>query len=528
LALVASLALFVLGAWPLVLTKVPPLQDLPNHLAAITVIEHPARYPGFVFNGFLKTNAALFAWLYFVGRPIGLELAARLFVALVLAANALVLPRFVLEMTGSRARMATATFFAWPFVHNWFVSMGMLDFALGVPLSLSTLMLLARQRRAWSGGRAAAIAGFAVATWYAHVFALMVVHLLVAVHVLAVRAEGAERATGRAGWLRERARELRLLVPLAPGTALVLWSLYDHATEPTGAMHGFVRFSMQLPPWELAYNLWAEWLWGFTWLSISSFVVAVGLAILAYRGRHERPTFFGPRAFFTLLVAYALFPYIATNWFHVGSRLAPYLWSAALLRVPERVGGRVLSLLGLCAALYSAGMGIDYVRLDRDRALFTAGIPAVPEGAHLLPLLFRSRLTSENTWSLLHAWAFYAIEKQTDVPLLFAHSRSFPVMYREPPPSRWNHLVLEGFASRMRTPEWMCTTLREGGIVVDCDALYRQAWGDFWRDALPRYDHVLLWEPTPEALARVPKEYAVTFQKGRLTILERTGAAPRP
>ena len=85
--------------------------------------------------------------------------------------------------------MATATFFAWPFVHNWFVSMGMLDFALGVPLSLYALLLLSRQQRAWSWPRAAGIAGVAVATWYAHVFALMVAHLLVGVHVLAERAE---------------------------------------------------------------------------------------------------------------------------------------------------------------------------------------------------------------------------------------------------------------------------------------------------------------------------------------------------
>ena len=200
---------------------------------------------------------------------------------------------------------------------------------------------------------------------------------------------------------------------------------------------------------------------------------------------------------------------------------------AALLRVPDDLdGGRVLAFLGLSAALYSAGMGIDYVRLDRDRALFTEGMAAVPEDARLLPLLFHHQLTSENTRSLLHAWGFYVMEKQTDAPLLFAHSRSFPVMYREPPPPRWNHLVLESFASSMRTPEWMCTKLRDGGIVVDCDALYRDAWGAFWRDALPRYDHVLLWEPTPEALALVPAAYRVTFQKGRLMILERTATIP--
>ena len=146
-ALLVSAALFVVGAWPLALTEVPPYQDLPNHLAAITVIENPARYPEFVFNGFFKTNAALFAWLFVVGKVVGTKLAARLFALMVLGANAIVLPRFVLALTGSRKRMLIASLFMWPMVHNWFVSMGMLDFALSVPLSLGLLLAIDRQRR---------------------------------------------------------------------------------------------------------------------------------------------------------------------------------------------------------------------------------------------------------------------------------------------------------------------------------------------------------------------------------------------
>ena len=515
LALRLSAALFALAAWPLLLVDVPPFQDLPNHLATVTVLLHPSRYPEFVFNGFLKTNGALFAWLYFVGRAVGLPLASRLFTALVLAVGALVLPRFVLEMTGSRGRMKSAMLFAWPFVHNWFVSMGMLDFALGVPLSLFALMLLERQRKEWSWARAAAIAGVAVLTWYAHVFALLVVHLLVGIHVLVQ----AFARRGK-GW-RERLSEVRLLVPLLPGTALALASLYGHLTEPGGAMQGYVKLSMQLPPWELLYNAWSEWQWGFTSLSITSLVATLGLAFFGWKNRRECPPFFGGCAFLAMGLAYLFVPYIATNWFHVNSRFIPYLWVAALLRVPEHLDRRAVRALVASAALYSLGMGIDYVRLDRDRAEFTAGMDAVPEGSHLLPLIFRRKLTSENTRSLLHAWGFYVMQKQTDAPLLFAHSRSFPVMYREPPPPRFNHIVLETFAPDMTSPDWMCGTLRRGGIVEDCGALYRQVWSDFWKEAVPRYDHVLLWDATPEAKANVPAAYRVSFEKGRLTVLER-------
>jgi hypothetical protein len=219
---------------------------------------------------------------------------------------------------------------------------------------------------------------------------------------------------------------------------------------------------------------------------------------------------------------YAFAPYIATNWFHVSSRLIPYLWTFALLRVPAHLDRRLLGLLSLSAALYSVGMGIDYVRLDRDRAEFTAGMDAVPRGAHLLPLLFSRKLTSENTRSLLHAWAYYVVEKETDAPLLFAHSSSFPVMYREPPPPRFNHLVLESFAPSMKGP-WICDELRTGGVVVDCEKVWRDAWIDFWRDAEPRYDYVLLWDATPAALALVPTAYTVKFRRDKLVIVGRDG-----
>ena len=72
---------------------------------------------------------------------------------------------------------AKASLFAWPMVHNWFVSMGMLDFAIAVPLSLALLLAIDRQRTAPSITTGLAIVGLGAATWYAHVFPLLVVHM---------------------------------------------------------------------------------------------------------------------------------------------------------------------------------------------------------------------------------------------------------------------------------------------------------------------------------------------------------------
>jgi hypothetical protein len=111
-------------------------------------------------------------------------------------------------------------------------------------------------------------------------------------------------------------------------------------------------------------------------------------------------------------------------------------------------------------------------------------------------------------------------------PLLFAHSRSFPVMYSTPPPARFNDLVLENFAATMITSANFCESTRV--VTDDCAAEYRARWAEFWRDAIPRYDHVLLWEPSQEALELVPPDYGITFRQDGLVIMERGGGRNAP
>jgi len=514
LAYAASGVLFLIAAWPLALVDVPPYQDLPNHLAAVTIIEHPERYPEFAFNGFLKTNAALFAWLFVVGKVTGVKAAAKLFALLVLALNALTIPRFVLTLTGSRKRMLVATLFAWPMVHNWFVTMGMLDFALGVPLSLILLLFLDRQRRKASIANAVAIIALGAVTWYAHVFPLLVVHLLVGIEILV-----------QPTWKQRFARARAMLIPLAPITLLVMVSLLQHLGDTVGPMTGFVDYKKLLPAWELGYNMWAEWLWAYGNLEITTLVPCIGLAAIGlWWGRKDtaKTPFFSAWALLALALLYCFLPYIVTNWFHVNSRIIPYIWFAFLLRVPTELPKKAVAALGVSAALYTVGLGVDYVRLEREREEFIAGIEAVPEGAQLLPLLFHHKGSSQNTRNLMHAWGYYVTERQTAAPLLFAHSRSFPVMYAVPPPTRFNHLVLEGFASSMATPKKMCGSMFDGNMVVDdCDGIFRSTWLQFYNEALPRYDHLLVWDPTPEGRAAIHPDYHLVFEKGRLSIYAR-------
>ena len=97
LVLLVAAVLFALAAWPLLLVDLPPFQDLPNHLATAHIVAHPELYPQFAFNGLFKSNCLLTLWFYLVGGH-GLFGAARAFTAIVLAANALALPLFVLHL----------------------------------------------------------------------------------------------------------------------------------------------------------------------------------------------------------------------------------------------------------------------------------------------------------------------------------------------------------------------------------------------------------------------------------------------
>jgi hypothetical protein len=536
-ALLVSAVLFVVGGWPLAMTEVPPYQDLPNHLATLTVIENLTRYPEFVFNGFFKTNAALFTWLYVVGKFTGLNLAARLFALLVVGLNAFVIPRFVLHFTQSRRHMLIAALFIWPMIHNWFVSMGMLDFALAVPLSLLLLIALDKQRaltlsdetkdsldsaslRSLMRARQlniALITALGLVTWYAHVFPILVVHMLVVIEAL---------KPGKP-W-RERWASLRSMVlPLVPLTFLACISIAQHIQDTLSPMQFIMQNQKVLAGWELAYNLWAEWFWGYTNLSLSSMVPCFLLAIIAFgamvtraRQRTKAPTFFSPWAILTIVLIYVFMPYKMTNWFHVNSRLIPFFWIGLLLYLPNKLPkARILApLLVLSGLFYSVGMGVDYVRLDKEREEFTAGMEAVPEGARLLPLLFRHKSASDNTRNLLHMWGYYVVEKKTAAPLLFAHSRSFPVTYSTPPPVRFNHLVLEVMAPETTNPAAVC---KAANRYDECHALFASTWSKFYTDATPRFDHLLLWDPTPDALAVVPPDYIKTFERGRLSIWAR-------
>jgi hypothetical protein len=506
LAVLLGAALFVCAALPLLLVRQPPYQDLGGHLATVAIVSRRADFPEFSFNGFWKTNATLVAFAWLVGKAIGIRAAGKLFAILVLAVNALSLPAFVLRF-GGRARMLVASLLAAPMVHNWYVSMGMLNFSLSVSLAMLLLVALERQRVAPSAARALVVAWLSVAVWYAHQLPLMLAEILVGIHVLAQPGWGARFAAGRA-----------LVVPLLPATgiALVAGVSHLHGVFPQVSLAEATTF--QTPLW-LVYDLWAHWGYGYTPLSATSLVTMLVLAVLASHRPRAAVAFFGPWETLVLLLGYVLAPYSTAGLGYAGSRIIPFIWMAALVRVPERLPRWLSGVLLASAALYFAGMAVDNVRLAHEQEEVAAGVDAVPQGARMDVFVYSTRIISKNTWNLSSAWGAYVVERGAHIWEVWADSPSLPIMRHAPPTPRLDPFKHRRFMDAVATRAGFCATRQALGLdPARCDEAWRAEWSAYWRDVDPYVDVLLLWDPPADALSQVPPAWRVSFQQGRLWI----------
>lgn len=502
--------LFLLAAWPILLVDVPPYQDLPGHMATATVVAERALYPEFVFNGFLKTNAALVAWLVFVGRVAGIKLAAKLYVLGAMAALSFVLPRAVLEW-GGRRRMIVASAFMPPMIHNWWLSMGMINFALGVAIAIEILVQLQRQIRAASTMRAAWIVALSLALWYTHSIPLFVVCFLAFAY-----------AALRRTWSERIDFGKRLFMPLLPGAALVVLVMVAHVAGTRTAAAGTVE-TVEFEPfvWTL-YDLWAKWFYGFTEVSATSLVPAAVLAIVAARRWRDGGDLFSPAATLVLLLGLCLLPYVMPGFGYVNVRLVPFFWLAALARVPESLPRKLTVAVGAASIAAAIGTDVDLLRLDREMRDFGAGVDVVPERARLLSLNFARRMTSKNTWSLHTASGLYVISKHTSAQDLWADSPTMPVMHASPPDMLGDWIRIRRFTEAHASATDFCARERDNGLREEgCEARFADDWRALWTEAIPRFDHVILWQPSADVLATIPARYTRVLERRGLYVLAR-------
>jgi hypothetical protein len=468
-------ALFLLSASTLLFAKALPYQDLPNHLASLSVLEHADIYPEFVGTGLFKTNSAIFALLR-LARTLGLDWthASKIAAAFVFALSAVSFCRLLNRLASKQTLLACAPFLL-PLVHGWFLEMGMLDYALAIPLVCECILAtedLSQNNSQRALGKALL---FSLLAYYAHVFALCIFVMLALLE----------------GWRRTGAPGFRKMC-LSVGAAALLCTgtLAAHVLESrAGASFHYRAF---LPPWENMYNAWAECAAGYTKLGASSILIVVPLIVVLRQRSFSTPWFRAPA-----LVTLALFtffgPYIVTAWFYVANRFAPFFWLAVLanVRIAWPKWTYPVWLLGTLS--FWASLCFDTHRLSAEHERMRAASSAIPLRARLLPLMMQPKGKSEHTRHLLQAWGYYVLERQTSAPLLFAHSKMFPVVTRTLVPEQLNHLALERIAMHGDTPESACAEW--GPLDGSCEKRFTETWQQFWREVAPEFDYILMQGP---------------------------------
>jgi hypothetical protein len=158
----------LITAAPLMASRHVPLQDLPQHMAAVAVLRQLpfSTVLGEYFTATLSRTQYLL--VYLLGVPLsalmGVEGALKFLAAVTVVSLPYAL-RFVLRRTGGDERFACLV---WPLAWNPQMMFGFLNFLLGIPVALVTLGLYADREARERPRRQMVLAGFALAAFYSH------------------------------------------------------------------------------------------------------------------------------------------------------------------------------------------------------------------------------------------------------------------------------------------------------------------------------------------------------------------------
>ena len=370
---VASLAL--LAAVPLLWPPIPPLVDLPGHMAAykaeLDLAHSPDLQRYYSLHWALIGNLGLNLLVIPLSKLFGLELAVKL---IMLAVPPLTAAGFLWVAREVHGKVPATALFALPFTYAYPFTFGFANFVLSMALCfLSFALWLRLGRLGRTRLRALVFLPLAVVVWLAHTFGWGVLGIL-AFSAETVRELDRGRPLPEAV-TRAAVQCLSLVVPLL---MMLIWRSGDVAgkTEHWLAVVPKVNY--------LLYALRDRW----KWVDVPS--VLLVLALLAWALRSRRFGFsrnLAASALF-LLVLYLALPQKIFGSSYADMRLLPYTIVLGILAIRPREDLHWLALAGLAffglrMASETASFALYGVAFDRE----LAALDHVPRGARLLSLI---------------------------------------------------------------------------------------------------------------------------------------------
>jgi hypothetical protein len=215
----AFFAAVVMAVWPLLRPGYLPIEDLPQHVAAVRVL-HSFHDPHYGFARYFEVDLFRTQYLAYyllcdaLSYFFDVELANRLLIV----ASAMATPYALRSLLRALGRPEWLALFALPFTWNAHLILGFVNFLLAIPLALFGLGLAVRQRTAPTRVRGVVLALVAVGCFFSHV----VPFALLALGSVLVAPD------------RKPLAVLQRLVPLLPaGVCAVAWLLGTPAGRAT-------------------------------------------------------------------------------------------------------------------------------------------------------------------------------------------------------------------------------------------------------------------------------------------------------
>jgi hypothetical protein len=341
-------AVALVSAVPLLWPDIPPLLDLPGHMARYRIEQDLGTSPFlgayFGFTWKVSGNLGVDLLVLALSPLIGLEPAVKV---VVLAIPPLTAAAFLIAARAVHGRTPPTALFAVPIAYNAAFNFGFVNFSLAMALAFLALALWLRlkdRRRL----RAALFVPLGLLIWLTHAFGWGALGLMVFAVEWTER-RGAGDAPLAAAW-----RASLACLPLTPPFVLIAtWR--DATDQPSTGWFGISKLNY---PSALVRDRWRV----FDTLSAA---ILAGIVIWAWRDRRRfalAPNLVAAAALFA--VCYALFPATLFGSSYADMRLLPIFAATMVLAVRPLARGR------LAAGLALAGLAFIVVRTAGTTASF--------------------------------------------------------------------------------------------------------------------------------------------------------------
>lgn len=502
-------ALAVAAVVPLWAADHPPIQDLPQHLAAIRVL-HDYGDPALALERYFDVEllrTQYLAWYLaadLLAYVFGVALANKLLLTTALIGTPYAM-RFLLRALGRDERLCL---FVLPLTWNAHLILGFLNFIGAIPLSLAGLALAVRLRERWTTRRAVALAAVAVVAFYTHVVPFAFLALGAA---LVAIGEGPRETFRR--WLPLAPAALAMLIwsQTAPAGQSTLTAALLAGGDGTGPEPQFVAWMdaiREAPMW-LTDTLHSEKddRLLVVWALLVMVAFVLGAARRADAGTAPRDALMGSLTRrIGLLAPLAALAYFVTpgsyDWiWPINARFPLLALTFLVVAIPTQrrlPGLLVLAGVVLVSVLTFSEVTRAFVAFDTEEVgELDEAIATIPEGQRVAGLVFDRGSREVKFSPFIHAVAWYQAERGGAVMFTFADFPQSPFMFKEadrPPrvPPRW---------------EWMPERV---------DPRTDLAW----------YDWVLV-RGGPGRIAAARDVWEPVFRSAHWSVWKRMGAEPR-